>query len=105
MLVPTLMMAGKGACPVEGKTMLALKSMDLPLASTWTEILELVTLPVTTSGIGFSPRMYFSACFRISCLRQRHSALVVMRSPFSFLKGSGNLAILGRVLASGRAAT
>src|SRR6478752_1299785 len=92
-LEPTLMMAGKGASPLEGSTIFALKSMDLPLASTCTDTLVLLTVPVTTSGVGFPPRIYFSACRRISCRRQRHSAFVATRLPSSFMNGSGNFGI------------
>ena len=90
------MSAGNGACPVVGNLTVALKSIALPLASTWTEILVLVTVPVTASGIGFAPRMYFSACLRISCRRQRQSAFDDTRVPSSFTNGSGNFVDLGK---------
>src|SRR6185436_18577435 len=105
LVVPTLISAGYGAFPVDGSLTVALKSIALPLASTWTEIFVLVTVPVTTSGVGFAPRMYFSACLRISCRRQCQSARVATRVPSSFTNGSGSFVILGSAAASGSVPT
>src|SRR4051812_42428545 len=49
--------------------------------------------------------MYFSACSRISCLRQRHSLLLVRRVPSSFWNGSGSFSSFGNRPASGNAGT
>ena len=53
--VPTLMIAGNGACPLLGSTTSALKSIDLLIASTCTLIFVFVTVPLTLSGVGLSP--------------------------------------------------
>ena len=64
-----------------------------------------VTLPLTVSGVGFAPKMYFSAWARISWRRQRHSTFDATRVPSSFLKGSGSFGIAVSALASGSVLT
>src|SRR3569623_2369938 len=108
LLVPTLISTGYGACPFDGSTTETLKSIDLLGASTCTEIFELATVPdtFTRSGEGFAPKMYASACFRISSRRQCQSAFEATRVPSNFRKGSGSLVIfVVSDFASGTAAT
>ena len=51
----------------------------------------LVTVPVTTSGVGFAPKMYFSACLRISCRRQCHGGLRRHARPVQLQERIGQL--------------
>ena len=88
------MMAGAGAVAPFMFTVRLNEAFAIPPV-TWTEMLVLLTVPVTllAAGIGLSPQMNVNACLRISSRRQRHSALVVMRVPSIFLKGSGSFAL------------
>ena len=88
------MMAGAGAVAPFMFTVRLNEAFAIP-PLTWTEMLVLLTVPVTllAAGIGLSPQMNVNACLRISSRRQRHSALVVMRVPSIFVKGSGSFAL------------
>src|SRR5262245_21298036 len=70
---------------------------------TVTEMLVLLTVPVTlfAAGIGLSPQMNANPCLRISSRRQRQSALVVIRVPSIYVKGSGSFALAGSELTAG----
>lgn len=99
---PTTTTAGKGPVPL-GSSTRAEKVELLPLCATLTVTVLLDTVPVTVAGLaGFSPKTNFSASSLISARRQRQSDLAVMVVPFSFLKGSGSLALVGSEPRSGR---
>src|SRR3569832_214411 len=90
------MIAGEGALPLVGIVTVAENVLVLPPWVTFTVIFELVTVPVTMSGLdGFLPSAIFSAVCRISSRRQRHSDFMVISVPSSFLFGSGCWATLG----------